>query len=297
MNRNADQRTLRQSVVRVMALGLAVAMPLLGTSTIASAHSVKAAKHHHHHHPKGGGGTTGTGGGGSAITVSVEGSVVQVEASPAFAGDEVNISSSQFQASCGGTIEFVSIRTGAPVPSFNNITTVLDNDGNATVFMVNPTGNLCAPGINVVEASMTVAPFLTALTDMVTYPDVVTPPGAFAFPDPEVETGDTATSGDSDVYAEFAVETSPVYAEGFAEISDAQLASSCLRGAFWITGAGIQPANTPVVVPISDTGNAGALFFGISCAPMTSAIIADVLSHGGPTYVGSYTVLPPAPTI
>ena len=295
MTRSTNHRIARLGLMRVVTLGLVISMPLLGTSAVASAHVAKAAKHHH---PKGGGGTpTGAGAGSPAISVTVEGNVVQVEASPAFAGDAVNISSSQYQASCGGNILFLSIRTGTPVPSPNNITTVLDNDGNATVFMVNPTGNLCAPGISVVEASMTVAPFLTALFDLVTYPDVVTPPGAFAFPDPEVETGDTAASGDSNVYAEFAVETNPVYAEGFVEISDAQLASSCLRGAFWLTPTGIVPASSPVTVMISDTGDAGALFFGISCAPMTSTIIADVLSHGGPTYVGSYTVLPPVPTI
>jgi hypothetical protein len=280
----------------MVALSLVISMPLLSTSTVASAHVAKAAKHHHH--PKGGGGTsTGSGSAAPEITVSALGNVVQVEANPAFAGDAVNISSSQLQASCGGTIVFFSGRTGTLVPSLDNITTVLDNDGNATVFVINPTGDLCAPGDNVVEASLTVAPFLTALTDLVNYPDVVTPPGVFAFPDPEVETGDTATSGDSNVYADFAVETSPVYAEGFAEISDAQLASSCIGGAFWLTNAGPVSASSPVTVMISDTGNAGVLFFGISCAATTTTIIADVLSHGGPTYVGSYTVLPPAPTI
>jgi len=283
--------------LRVVTLGLVISMPLLGTSAVASAHVAKAAKHHHH---KGGGGSgtpTGTGSGSPAITVSAIGSVIQVEASPSFAGDEVNISSSQYQASCGGTILFLSGRTGTLVPSPNNITTVLDDDGNATVFVVNPDGNLCAPGDNTVEASMTVAPFLTALTDLVVYPDVATPPGTFAIPDPEVETGDTSTSGDSDVYADFIVETNPVYAEGSVVISDAQLASSCVRGAVWLTAAGVVPASSPVTVPITDTGTAGALFFGVSCAPMTSTIIADVLSHGGPTYVGSYTVLAPAPTV
>jgi len=271
-------------------------MPLLGASTVASAHVSKAGKHHHHHSGGGSGGGTG-GSGGPAITVSAIGNVIQVEASPTFAGDEVTIESSQYQQSCGGAIEFASVRTGNFIPSLDSITTVLDNDGNATVFVFNPTGNLCAPGDNVVEASMNVAPFLTALTDLVSYPDVVTPAGTFAYPDPEVETGDTSTSGDSNVYADFAVETSPVYAEGYVEISDAQLASSCIRGGFWLTSSGVTPASSPVTVMISDTGNAGALFFGISCAATTTTIIADVLSHGGPTYVGSYTVLPPAPTI
>jgi hypothetical protein len=285
--------------VRLVALSLVISLPLLATSGVASAHATKAAKHHHH---KGGSGSgsgspTGGGSGGPTITVSAIGDVVQVEASPVFAGDTVNISSSQYQQACGGAIVFLSGRTGTLVPSLDSITTVLDNEGNATVFVVNPTGNLCAPGNNTLEASMTVAPFLTALTDLVTYPDVVTPPGVFALPDPETETGDTTTSGDSNVYAEFFVETNPVYAEGQAEISDEQLADSCVEGSVWLTAAGPEPGNDPVVVPIDDDGNAGALFFGVSCAATTTDIIADVLSTGGPTYVGSYTVLPPAPTV
>ena len=52
-----------------------------------------------------------------------------------------------------------------------------------------------------------------------------------------------------------------------------------------------------VEVSVDDDGNVGVLFFGISCAATTSDIIAEVLSSGGPTYVGSYTVLPPQPTI
>ncbi len=297
MTQNRRHTRIGHGVVRLVALSLAVCLPLLGVSTSASAHAVKAAKHHHH--PKGGGGS-GSGTGSSTppqITVSVTLNVIQVEANPAFAGDAVNISSSQLQQACGGTVAFLSVRLGLGAPSIDNITTVLDNEGNATVFWFNPTGNLCAPGESVVEADLEVAPFLTALTVYTGYPDVVSPPGAFALPDPEVETGDTATSGDSNVYADFVVETDPVYAEGFVEISDAQLASSCVLGGFWLTTGGVQPASSPITVPISDTGNAGVLFVGFSCAATTTTIIADVLSHGGPTYVGSYTVLPPAPTI
>jgi len=303
MVKNTHHPRIRHGAVRFVTIAMAVSLPLLGVSTAASAHAPKAAKHHHKKHKGAGGsgGATGSGTGSSPvdITISVTASVIQVEANPAFAGDPINIDSSQLEQACGGTVAYLSVRQGlgGAAPSYDNITTILDNEGNATVFWFNPTGNLCAPGEDVVEADLEVAPFITATTIYTSYPDVVTPEGAFALPDPEVETGDTASSGDSDVYADFIVETSPVYAEGEVEISDPQLADSCIEGGFWLSTAGVQSANEPVIAPVDDDGNVGVLFFGISCAATTSDIIAEVLSSGGPTYVGSYTVLPPQPTI
>jgi hypothetical protein len=307
MTKNTHHSIFRHGVVRLLTVAMAVSLPLLGVSSAASAHATKATKAHqaakHHKKHKGGGGSGGATGSGTGsspvdITVSVVASVIQVEANPAFAGDAVNIDSSQLEQACGGNLDFLSVRQFPNfVPSPNNITTILDNDGNATVFWFNPTGNLCAPGEDVVEADLEVAPFITATTVYTSYPDVVTPEGAFAIPDPEVETGDTASSGDSNVYADFIVETNPVYAEGEVEISDPQLADSCIRGSFWLTTAGPRPGNEPVIAPVDDDGNVGVLFFGVSCAATTTDIVAEVLSSGGPTYVGSYTVLPPQPTI
>jgi hypothetical protein len=45
------------------------------------------------------------------------------------------------------------------------------------------------------------------------------------------------------------------------------------------------------------TGNAVFGFFGSSCAAGTAQVIADVEAGSHPTYVLSYTVDPPAPTI
>ena len=62
--------------------------------------------------------------------------VIQVETSPSYAGDPVHISSSQLQASCGGTITFETLqggRRGNATSGTNSISVILDDDGNATV--------------------------------------------------------------------------------------------------------------------------------------------------------------------
>ncbi|MGH9017203.1 MAG: hypothetical protein ACRDY1_05585 [Acidimicrobiales bacterium] len=291
-----------------------MAMPLMGLSGIASAKTTKAtkgstawcAKHKKKAICQNAGGGSGSGGTTPEITVEAATSpVIQVEANPSFAGDTVDIFSSQLEASCGGVI-FISVQSGTLTESLNHYEAVLDDDGNATVIAVGA-GN-CAPGDNVVDASLVQAPYYTALGDYINYPDVVTPPGVFGYPDPEVETGDSSTSGNSDVYAAFAIEAPPVFAEQNAEISDTQLESSCGGGYFWIDGYGNVTAETgvlpgqvetvtpPINTPLDDDGNGGVLFLGISCAATTTTVIGDVDAGDHPTYTGTYTVLPPQVT-
>ena len=111
-------------LARLVTLTVVVSMPLLGMAGVASAKA-----HHHHHHGGGSGGSTGGGKGGPPplITVTVDPNplvetgqsevhaVVQVETSPSFAGDKVNIDSSQLEASCQ-TLTFKSV-AGAPEPN------------------------------------------------------------------------------------------------------------------------------------------------------------------------------------
>ncbi|HEY7947485.1 MAG TPA: hypothetical protein VID75_07410, partial [Acidimicrobiales bacterium] len=196
------------------------------------------------------------------------------------------------------------------------IDAVLDDDGNATVVV---DGENCAPGTSVVEADLEVAPFYTALTSLVASPPAVTPTGISGYPTiagvpSEVETGDTSTSGDSNVYAVFYVETDAVYAEQLVEISSAQLEGRCVLGWSWqpgnpsgigvggakgsgfIAGTGVNTGPRATAV-IDDDGNAVFVFAGTSCAAGTSDVIADVLAGSHPTYTSEFTVDPPAPTI
>ena len=295
-----------------MALAWVVIVPLLGVSGVAQA------KPHHHHHRGGGGagGGTGKGTGSAPPTMVVTASpnplvetgpslvmtVVQVETSPSFAGDSVLVSSSQLSAACG-VLYFVAFRGNFQ----ENVILTLDNDGNATVEMI---GEDCAPGTSLIEADLMVAPFYTATTTLVANPPVVTPPGLTGYPNPEVETGDTNgvgnnDIGNSDVFAVFSVETDPVYAEQFVEIDSAQLEASCLGGWVWISpnpgglsrsGTGVNPGLAPDAV-LDDDGNAVFGFFGKSCAAGTWQVIADVEAGINSTYVSTYTVEPPAPTI
>jgi hypothetical protein len=316
-------------------------MPLLGMSGIASAKSAKATAKCAAHPTKkkcqaaGGGTGTGGSGGGTAplITVTVSPNplvetgqsevhaVIQVETNPSFAGDEVNIDSSQLTSSCK-TVTYENLQNGGstdnPNTSDNRIDAVLDDDGNATVVV---DAFDCAPGTSVIEADLEVAPFYTALTTLVALPPAVTPEGLTGYPQisgsaQEVETGDTSTSGDSNVYAVFYVETNPVYAEQTVEISSSQLEGRCIRGWRWepgnpdgvgvtgpglgysgdINGVGVNNGDRAATI-LDDDGNATFTFKGTSCAAGPSQVIADVLAGTHQTYVSTFTVDPPAPTI
>ncbi|HVC69916.1 MAG TPA: hypothetical protein VNC61_06580 [Acidimicrobiales bacterium] len=112
-----------------------------------------------------------------------------------------------------------------------------------------------------------------------------------------METGDTAASGDSNIYAVFSVETDPVYAEQTISISSAQLEARCLRGFVWTNGAGANSTATSVTDIVDDDGNAVFAFMGISCAAGPSVVMAEVGAGVHSTYTGTFTVNPPAPTI
>jgi len=305
-------------------MAVVVSLPLLGMSGVTSAKAAKGC-HKTHSCRSGKGGSGGSGGPATPAMVVTAGpnrlvetgqssvnTVVQVETSPSFAGDQVSVSSSQLIASCS-EVYFQTVQPAPGADQYHNtfyttnspIEVTLDNDGNAT-FVVN--GIDCAPGSNLIDASMVVAPYYSALTTLVDEPPQVTAPGVTGFPNPEVETGENTTVGNcecvpetiagSDVYAVFYVETSPVYAEQPVEISDTQLEDSCGGGFDWYTGDSNDIIDTsPPEETLDDDGNAVFVFFGTSCAATTSAVIADVLAGTNPTYTSTFTVLPPAPTI
>jgi hypothetical protein len=350
----------RHKLVQLVALTVVVSMPVLGLSGIASAKPVKSAtvgsakwcKNHKKLALTTPGcptfvGAGGGGGGGGAtdpsLTVApnplVETGQSEVHAvvefaDPTAADQRVLIDSSQLTAACGGTITFSDLQgvTATPAPlstltpatSINQVILTLDNDGNANAVV---SGTDCAPGSDLFDGSLLGAPFTTELATLVVNAPVVTPPGVTAAPASEVETGDTAASGDSDVYAVFYVEGDPVWAEQEAEISDVQLESSCLGGWIWEPGnttlAGGassgnisgNPHNTGTIFPnipntsgnepfttIDDDGNAVFTFMGISCAAAStgSTVIADIafnLVGSHPTVTGTFLVKPPAPAI
>ena len=300
-----------------MVLAILVALPLLGTSAAASAKAKAAAGCHKTHTCKSGGGPptgSGTGGAPAPLTVQIDPNplvetgqsdvyaVIQVETSPAFAGDPVRIDSSQLTAACGGTVAFSSVQPG----QFDDIQVVLDDDGNATVVVE---GTDCAPGPSLIEADLTVAPYDTALGTLVAQPPVVTPTGVTGYPTTsgsvtkgEVETGDTNASGDSDVYAVFYVETSPFYAEQTVEIESPQLQDRCLTFWAWQPGNGggangDSGGGGPITTTLDDDGNAVFIFDGISCAAGESVVTADVLAGTHPTYTTTFNIVAPQPTI
>jgi len=314
MNTTKSARLIpHRSFVRITALTVVMAMPLMAMSSVASARTAKAGAakcaKHAHKCTKGGGGATG--GAPANIYVSVSPNplietgqsevhaIVQVETSPSFAGDPVFIYSQQLVNSCEpGSVFFYSSASGTlSVPSPDSITVVLDDDGNAAVEL---SGSDCAPGSSVLEADLVKSPYYTATTTLVANPPVPTTAGVTGYPNPEVETGDTTTgpngpSGNSDVYAVFYVEESPVYAETPVEISSTQLEDRCGLGALWSAGNGGTGSATGASTLLDDDGNAVFIFEGASCAAGDSTVIADVEGGTGDTFVTNYTVSPPAP--
>ncbi len=330
-------------------MAVVVSMPLLGLSGIASAktkNAIGSAKWCLHHKKKAASVpacTATPGGSDPSLTIApnplVETGQSEVHAvvefgDPSAAEAQVSIDSSQLTAACGGTITFSDLQgvtattapfsTLTPATATNQVILTLDNDGNAAAVV---SGTDCAPGTDVFDASLVAAPFTTELFTLTVDPPQTTPAGVTAAPATEVETGDTAASGDSDVYAVFYVEGDPVWAEQEAEISDTQLESSCQGGWIWepgnttlIGGASSgnisgNPHNTGTAFPnlpttsgdepfttIDDDGNSVFTFMGISCAasstlvPPGSTAIADVafnLVGSHPTYTGTFVVDPP----
>ncbi|HVC68751.1 MAG TPA: hypothetical protein VNC61_00665 [Acidimicrobiales bacterium] len=302
-----------RAATRAVALVAVVSVSVMGLAGAASAKAAKGSPawckaHRHSTLSACRGSSPGGGSGGPSPTMTVTvapdplvetgqseiRAVVEVETSPSLSGAAVHIDSSQLAAVCGGAVLFGSLQPGA-VYGPDSVQVVLDADGNATVSLY---GIDCAPGPSVVEADLVAAPYYTALTTLNVLPPNVTPAGVTGDPANEVETGNTAASGDSDVYAVFYVETDPVYAEQTVEIGSTQLFSRCL-GAIapvWISNQGSFTTSTATAT-LDDDGNAVFSFTGSSCAAGTSTVIADVLAGVHSTYVTTYTILAPAPTI
>jgi len=220
--------------------------------------------------------------------------VVEVATNPAFSGDPVDINSQQLAGVCGGSLLFGSLQTGASYTS-DSIQVFLDADGNATVSLY---GIDCAPGNDLIEADLVKAPYYTALGTINVLPPAATPAGVTGSPANEVETGNTAPSGNSDVYAVFYVETDPVYAEQTVDIDSPQLFDRCggTIAPVWISNQGSFSAFTASAT-IDDDGNAVIAFSGSSCAAGSSLVTADVAAGTHSTYTTTFTVVAPTPTI
>jgi hypothetical protein len=229
--------------------------------------------------------------------------IVQVEANPSYAGDDVTISSTQLSIRCAGGITFY---TTALAISPDAITLTLDNDGNALVYLW---GSGCAPGSALLDASLDAPPFATAITSLRLEPPQVTAPGLHADPQKLVEVGDgspTSSNDQSEAMFVFYVETNPVYAEQTVSITSDQLSERCGLFSAWYSGAFVLLATNAGFAPsagliatqpggIDNDGNAVFVFDGGSCAAGTSVVIADVT--GGATYSTQAVILPPAVTI
>jgi hypothetical protein len=228
--------------------------------------------------------------------------VITVETSPSLAGQTVDISSSQLQAVCGGILFAILQPAGVDAVSSDSVAAILDDDGNVSVEVG---GTNCSPGSSIIEADLEAAPYYTALATLEANPPDVSPEGVTGSPNPEVETGDTSASGESDVYVAFNVEADPVFAEQDVTISANELESACGGGFVW-DDSGIMDIGPPyptfgtdvtATLAVDDDGNAVFGFKGSSCAAGTYTILADLDVAPFTTWTTMFTVEPPAPTI
>jgi hypothetical protein len=305
---------VRRSFVRFTALSVVVAMPLLGMAGVATA-APKGSKQWCAKHAKAAKttpacqSTTPGGTGGPPPTTEIQVTVdpnpiietgvseihaiVQVEAQPAFANDDVFIYSQQLLNSCED-VEFLVNEGNATSEDLGSSATVpLDNDGNATVEL---DAYECAPGPSLLEADLVAAPYYTATTTLQANPPNVTTAGLTAYPNPEVEVGDGTTTG-SNVYAVFYFEDNPVYAETPVEISSAQLQNRCLGGETWSAGNDGSGNGLGGTTTLDNDGNAVFIFEGISCASGTSTVVGDLMGGTHDTYWTNFTITAPTPTV
>jgi hypothetical protein len=300
----------RPRLIRLVALAVVATLPVFGLSAMASAAKAKTgpscAKHPHRAKcaTGGGGGTGGTGGTPPNIIVSVSpdpvqesgtsevSAMVQVEALPIFAGQTINVSSQQLAGDCSSLVwSHIGLvqSTGAGISGV-----VLDNDGNATVWVL---GENCAPGPNLIEADLNAAPYTTATATLTALPPAPTPePSITATPNPEVETGDGGPADpESQIYVTFLIEENPVYAEQTVDVEATQLFNRCGVSAVWYVGNTRIPTAT-VAVTLDNDGNAVVNFFGVSCAAGESTVTADLTVGTHDTFSTIFTISPPAVT-
>jgi hypothetical protein len=296
-------------------MAVVISLPLLGMSGVASAKASKGC--HKTHSCKGAGGTgSGTGGTPPLMTLQIDPNplvetyhsdvlaIVQVETSPSLAGDTVTVNSPQLSSACGVAQYFSAASpVGLAVSFRNSIQLTLDNEGNATTVL---DGRSCAPGQNLVEADLNVAPYYTALTTLDVEPPAVTTSGLYGYPTTsgtvsggEVETGDSALPDSSVAYAVFYVETDPVYAEQTVQISSPQLVDRCNGGISVLGSTGFESflGDRNSTATLDDDGNAVFIFIGGSCAAGSSVVTADVEAGTHATYTTTFNILPPQPTI
>ena len=321
-----------------LALLIVVGMTVLGVSGVASAKKPVGSPKWCKHHPKSSLCTASD----PSFTVSPNPlvltgedeihAVIQLE-DEAGADQQVLIDSSQMTNACG-SVTFSDLQgVTPPLPPFatltpathtNEVTLSLDADGNADVVV---SGTNCVPGSYLIEANF-LEPWLTGvLATLKVDSPATTTVGVTAEPGSEVETGNTAASGESDVYGVFYVETTSTYANTQVEISDIALETSCLGGWIWEPGntssgkssgnisgnpgnGGSGPGdlkNTATDEPytmIDGDSNAVFTFMGAECAASsalvppgsTATATVDFSVAGSPGYTGTFIVAPPGVT-
>ncbi len=89
------------------------------------------------------------------------------------------------------------------------------------------------------------APYYTATAKLKIAPPEVMRAGLTVSPNIEVETGQTPTTGESDVYAVFTVSADPVYAGQQVQISSPQLEDRCGQGWRWEPNGGAAVSGVP----------------------------------------------------
>ena len=229
---------------------------------------------------------------GLSPSASMVAFIITVGCAPTFSEQAVEIRTPQLSNACQGQLMWYSATTTTAAGNGETFDVRLDDDGNATAVVLGSPS--CAPGNDLIEADLTVAPFTTATTQVQIAPPISTQPGAQASPASEVEDA-TTSSVATVVYVEFP----SVYAEHEVEISDAELYDRCAGHVTWIfPNTTSLEYGKSVTTTLDDNGNAFVVALaGPSCASGRTLVQADLV---GPPYTiltTQFTVLSPRVTV
>ena len=216
--------------------------------------------------------------------------VVQVNCKPVYAEQNVTIDATQLDDACQGTLKWYQPSIGLDGTGAQ-FTVTLDDDGNATAVVLG--GPSCAVGTDLIDASVDAPPYTTSSTTFTIVAPHSTPPGVTANPSAEIE-----DSVSSSVATVVELEFPPVEAGGTVIVKSDELYARCGASLTWYGPGGQTTTGDEAVVKLDDDGNAYVVAVGgPSCAEGSSTITANLKTAPYTSYVGSFLILSPQPSI
>jgi hypothetical protein len=222
---------------------------------------------------------------------------IEVECKQVYAEKKVTIAAEELYSRCADKLNWIVPPSTTPTTG-PSVEAELDDDGNAQVVAIG--GPSCAAGGSLITVELNEAPYTTVTTEFTVVPPAPTEPG-LKIEEPEQIENATNSSLATIVEVEFP----PVFAEQYVNINDRELYNRCGEGeklTFIGPEAEILSAHSfeagVKTVRLDNDGNAFVVLVGAeSCAAGETLVEASLENAPYTTYKGTFTVLPPQPTI